>query len=106
MEFTEKSEWGGGVHEKPIYWGGLPEEGRLGQFSDGRGGGDEGRGLCKKEGVVFSKGQLIPLCTILFCIVYCWTHGSSWKGPLKSGLSSFRMSFCLSFRPFACLGVL
>ena len=97
----KNSSGGGGGSRKTNILGGLPEEGRLGQFSDG----GRGRGLCKKERVVFSKGGLIPLWTILFCIVYCWTHGSSWKGPLKLGLSSFRMYVCLSFRPFACLGV-
>ena len=40
--FMEKSKLRGwGVYEKPIYMGGLPKKGRLGQFADqrGRGGG-------------------------------------------------------------------
>ena len=45
---------GGGGSRKTTILGGLPEEGRLGQFSDG--GGDEGRGLCKKEGWCFRRG--------------------------------------------------
>ena len=65
MEFTEKSDFQRGIHEKPLYMGGegLQEKvgglGGLGQFADLRGG------LGKKEGgVVFWRGRLIPQCTL------------------------------------------
>ena len=32
--FTEKSDFYGGVHEKPIYKGELPKKVRLGEFAD------------------------------------------------------------------------
>ena len=44
--FTEKSDFLGGVQEKPIQRGGLPKKGGgLGQFADLRGGG-----LARKRG--------------------------------------------------------
>ena len=59
---------GGGVHEKPIYWGGLPEEGRLGQFSDG-GGRGEGA-LQERGGGVFEGVVDTPMHNIvLYCVL-------------------------------------
>ena len=43
--FTEKSDFKGGIHKKPIYRGELPEKVGLGQFGNLRRGG----GLGKKE---------------------------------------------------------
>ena len=48
---TKNSNWEILVHEKPIYWGGLPKKGGLEQFADLRGGG--GGDLARKRGVVF-----------------------------------------------------
>ena len=40
FEIQEKIRFLGGIHEKPMYRGGLPKRGELGQFADLRGGGD------------------------------------------------------------------
>ena len=48
------------VHEKPIYRGGFPNQGGLGQFSDLKGGGD----LTKKRGAVFLRGGDTPMHTL------------------------------------------
>ena len=45
--FTEKSDFKGGIHKKPIYRGELPEKVGLEQFGNLRRGG----GLAKKRGV-------------------------------------------------------
>ena len=55
----------GGFQEKPIYWGVCLRMRELGQFADLR--VDEGRGLGKKEGVVFLRRGLTPQCTLREC---------------------------------------
>ena len=50
----------GEAYEYSILKGGIALKRRLGQFEDLKGGG--GKGLDKKEGVVFLKGRLIPQC--------------------------------------------
>ena len=65
---SRKNPSGGGVHEKPIYWGGLPEEGRRGQFSDG--GGTRGGALQERGGGVFEGAVDTPMHNIvLYCVL-------------------------------------
>ena len=52
--FPEKSDFLGGVHEKPIYKGELPKKGDLEQFVDLRGS------LVKKTGVFFLTAICLP----------------------------------------------
>ena len=68
MEFTEKFEWGGGVHEKPIYWGDCLKRGGLDSFQMGE--GTRGGGFARKRGGVFEGGVDTPMHNIvLYCVL-------------------------------------